>query len=124
MALTDGERAELRRRLVDDRVQTAARLEGLERTFAELVAAADLEPPDDEHDPDGTTAYERAQVASLAAEARIRLAALDEALASGADPGACAACGREIGWERLLAVPGTRVCVTCAAGGRSVRPLP
>ncbi len=122
MALTDADRAELRRRLSEDRAETAARLASLEQSFAELVAAADLEPPDDEHDPDGTTAYERAQITSLAAEARARLTALDAVLASDADLAACAACGAEIGWERLLAVPGTRVCVTCAAAG--ARPSP
>jgi DnaK suppressor protein len=81
------------------------------------VAAADLEPPDDEHDPDGTTAYERAQVASLAAEARAELAALDDALATATDLAACRSCGAPIGAERLAALPGTRVCVTCAATG-------
>lgn len=119
VGLSDDERRELRRRLEDERASTVARLAELERTFDELVAAADLEPPDDEHDPDGTTAYERAQVASLAAEARVHLAALDAALASSADPGACTACGDDVGWERLLAVPGTRVCVACAAAGHS-----
>lgn len=117
MGLSDVDRAALARRLAEDRVQTAARLAALERTFAELVATADLEPPDDEHDPDGTTAYERAQVTSLAAEARVRLAALDEALAAPDDLGTCRGCGGEVGHERLLAVPGTRVCVTCAATG-------
>ncbi|HEV7723265.1 MAG TPA: TraR/DksA C4-type zinc finger protein [Iamia sp.] len=117
MALSETARAELRRVLVEDRDRTAEGLAALERSFDELVAAADLEPPDDEHDPDGTTAYERAQVSSLAAEARVRLAALDEALATEADLGTCAACAGDIGWERLLAVPGTRHCVTCAAAG-------
>lgn len=119
MALTDTARAELRRRLVEDRARTADRLASLERSFDELVAAADLEPPDDEHDPDGTTAYERAQITSLAAEARARLVALDHALDPDTDLGTCASCGAEIPWERLLAVPGTTVCVACAAAGRT-----
>ena len=118
MALTDTARAELRRLLAEDRDRTAEQLASLERTFAELVAAADLEPPDDEHDPDGTTAYERAQVTSLAAEARVRLAALDESLATDeATLGTCTACNEPIPWERLEAVPGTRACITCAAAG-------
>jgi RNA polymerase-binding transcription factor DksA len=117
VALSETARTELRRRLVADRAATAERLAALERSFAELVAAADLEPPDDEHDPDGTTAYERAQVTSLAAEARARLAALDDALASDDDLTTCRSCGAEIGLERLVAVPGTRVCVRCAASG-------
>ena len=117
MALSEAARDELRRMVVEERDRTAARLAALEQTFAELVAAADLEPPDDEHDPDGTTAYERAQVSSLAAEARVRLDALDAALAVDTDLGTCAACGGEIGWERLQALPGTRHCVTCVASG-------
>jgi DnaK suppressor protein len=118
VSLTADERAALRRRLEEDRAQTAARLAELERTFDELVAAADLEPPDDEHDPDGTTAYERAQVTSLAAEARTHLAALATALATpDEDLGTCAGCGTAIPWERLEAVPGTRHCITCASTG-------
>jgi RNA polymerase-binding transcription factor DksA len=115
--LGPGEREALRRALVAERDATVRRLASLERTFAELVEAADLEPPDDEHDPDGTTAYERAQVTSLAREARTQLARLDRALA-GVDAGTvgtCARCGRPIGAERLLAVPGTDRCVACAA---------
>jgi RNA polymerase-binding transcription factor DksA len=112
-----GEREALRRALVDERAATERRLASLERTFAEMVDAADLEPPDDEHDPDGTTAYERAQVTSLAREARTQLARLDRALAEVDAPtaGACARCGGPIGAERLLAVPGTDRCVACAA---------
>ena len=85
---------------------------------------ADLEPPDDEHDPDGTTAYERAQVSSLARIARAQLVELDRALASvhrDRGFGACATCGRPIGFERLQAVPGTDRCVDCAAS-RAQRP--
>jgi DnaK suppressor protein len=120
VALTETARAELRRLLAEDRDRTAEQLASLERTFAELVAAADLEPPDDEHDPDGTTAYERAQITSLAAEARIRLATLDESLTT--DPatlGTCTTCGGEIPWPRLLAIPATRSCITCATTGRT-----
>lgn len=117
MALSDEDRATLHHALVDERARTVRRLVSLEQAFAELVAAADLEPPDDEHDPDGTTAYERAQVTSLAAEARLRLADLDAALATRTDLGVCTACGGDVGRERLLAVPGTRVCVACAASG-------
>src|SRR5690606_40243371 len=62
-------------------VQTCA-LPILVRTFDEMVDAADLEPPDDEHDPEGTTAYERAQVTSLARAARTRLHDLDRAVAA------------------------------------------
>ena len=102
--------------LIDARADLAARITALDRTLGELVDAADLEPPDDEHDPDGTTAYERAQVISLAREGRARLRAIDRALGDidGPDFGRCEACGGEIGAPRLLAVPETRRCVRCA----------
>ncbi len=116
-ALDVEQRQVLHRQLLHERERVAAQLVGLEQTFDELVAAADLEPPDDEHDPDGTTAYERAQVRSMADEARAQLVELDRALAAVADDpafGACADCGRPIGFERLQAVPGTDLCVGCA----------
>jgi RNA polymerase-binding protein DksA len=114
--LSDAERTALRELLAAERAKAWQRLSSLERTFDELVDAADLEPPDDEHDPDGTTAYERAQVTSLAAEARARLTELDRALAEIDDEGygACERCGRPIGWPRLQARPGTARCVDCA----------
>jgi RNA polymerase-binding transcription factor DksA len=108
-----GQRSDLER----ERERIVGRLVSLERSFDELVAAADLGPPDDEHDPDGTTAYERAQVASLAAEARARLVAIDRTLAADVDITRCEVCGEGIGAERRAALPGTRVCVRCAAKG-------
>lgn len=100
-----------------ERDRARRRLASLERTFDEMVDAADLEPPDDEHDPEGTTAYERAQVTSLAGEARAQLARLDRALTEIDDPGygACQRCGEPIGWPRLEALPGTVLCRDCAA---------
>jgi RNA polymerase-binding transcription factor DksA len=116
--LTTAERLALRARLLDQWAQVEQQLASLVRTFDELVDAADLDPPDDEHDPDGTTAYERAQVISLAADARSRLHDLDHALAAVDDAGygSCEQCGQPIGLARLEALPGTRQCVTCAAG--------
>ena len=114
--LTAAERDALRELLAAERARAQRRLASLERTFDELVDAADLEPPDDEHDPDGTTAYERAQVTSLATEARDRLTQLDQALTEIDDEGygACELCGQPIGWPRLQALPGTTRCMRCA----------
>jgi DnaK suppressor protein len=113
--LSDAERAALREVLAVERDAAVRRLSSLERTFEQMVDAADLEPPDDEHDPEGTTAYERAQVTSLAAEARIRLAALDRALIEIDDQsyGTCQRCGHPIGMPRLQAMPETTRCVRC-----------
>lgn len=80
--LSSTERAALRAELIVERGRAEHRLVSLRRSVDELVDAADLEPPDDEHDPDGTTAYERAQVISLAGETTTVLEVLDRALES------------------------------------------
>ena len=123
-SLTEAERLALRDQLVAERAVTERQLSGLERTFDELVEGVGLQPPDDEHDPDGTTAYERAQVTSLAEATRAHLAEVDRALVAIEDEGfgACAQCGRSIGVERLQALPGVRKCVTCAAGSGGLGP--
>jgi len=114
------ERAALRLQLLGELDRVRGQVAGFRSTLDGLLAAADLEPPDDEHDPDGTTAYERAQVASLLAEADRRASALEQALASIDEPGfgICGGCGEPIGVERLQAVPGTERCVRCAGAGR------
>jgi RNA polymerase-binding transcription factor DksA len=101
-----------------EREQVRRQLASLRITFDQLVAAADLEPPDDEHDPEGTTAYERAQVISLAEAARHRQDGLDRALGAVGDErfGCCERCGGPIGLERLEALPAARQCVACASG--------
>ncbi|MBK5221805.1 MAG: TraR/DksA C4-type zinc finger protein [Acidimicrobiia bacterium] len=117
-ALSDAERRVLQEQLVDERQHVERRLAALVQSFDDLVAAADLEPPDDEHDPDGTTAYERAQFASMAEASRLRLTQIDRALAQLADGryGTCETCGQPIGEERLAILPSATRCVTCAAG--------
>ena len=114
--LTAAQRDELRALLLAEREGARRRLASLVRTFEEMVDAADLEPPDDEHDPEGTTAYERAQVSSLAGEARARLEQVERALRDldRGRYGGCERCGAAIGWERLQARPGTTRCVGCA----------
>lgn len=93
----------------------------MEASLAELTERLDVEPPDDEHDPDAVTAYERAQLRSLAGAARARVAAIDARLAGaeGLDDelGRCGACGDPIGAERLDALPDATRCIACAAAG-------
>ncbi len=103
--------------LENERARLANQLAGLVRSFEDLVQRAEVEPADDEHDPDGTTAYERAQVSSLAASARKHLAEIDGALATIEDNrfGRCQQCDMPIGMARLEAVPGTTRCVRCAS---------
>ncbi|MGE0730559.1 MAG: TraR/DksA family transcriptional regulator [Acidimicrobiia bacterium] len=119
-SLGDDDLARLRVALDEERTRLRSQLAGLERTFEDLVAGADVEPADDEHDPDGTTAYERAQITSLARITRARLAEVDAAIDATIDTtgrpgfGTCERCAAPIGVERMLARPGTTRCVRCA----------
>ena len=109
--------AELRSAIADGRRRAREQIEALQRGFTDIVEAAELTSTDDEHDPEGATiAYERAQVWALLCQARIDLAALDEAASRNADGSIerCAACGGPIAVERLLALPQTRTCIACA----------
>ncbi|MFF1874805.1 TraR/DksA family transcriptional regulator [Kitasatospora herbaricolor] len=112
------ERGAAYERLAADRAATVAQIAGLSSDFAEIVEANALVAVDDEHDPEGSsTAFERAQVASLLAQAGEHLAELDQAeerLARG-DYGRCEGCGEPIPTERLEARPAARTCVLCAA---------
>lgn len=105
-----------RARLEADRADTTARALSLQRTYDGLVEAADLVATDDEHDPDGTTAFERAQIASLLRQSEEHLRELEHAL-SRLDAGAydfCERCGQPIGAARLEARPRATMCVSCA----------
>lgn len=88
----------------------------LERARVERVIARDLPLADV-----GDTSDERpefhAPALSPADEARLRREALDQALRRVADGdyGACVACGEQIPFGRLLAMPDVTRCVACAA---------
>lgn len=90
----------------------------LRAELAGIVAEQEANPPDDEHDVEGSSVgYERARVSALLADAERRLGDLDvaaERIAAGTY-GTCEACGASIGRERLAALPATRRCVACAA---------
>jgi RNA polymerase-binding transcription factor DksA len=98
---------------------TRARLAGLRREFEQIVASADT-ATDDEHDPEGTTAYDRARVAALieAAEARLTEITAARARLGTADYGICESCGHPIPAERLAVRPTARTCVTCPTAPR------
>ena len=100
------------------RATVERRIAALRRSFDDVLAAADADPADDEHDPDGSggVAYERQQLVALLRAAETELAALDLAadrVASGTYD-VCATCGGPIGIERLDALPTTTACVRCA----------
>lgn len=112
--------SDTRRRLAADRADTLGRLAALSRDFEGIVAANALVAVDDEHDPEGgTTAFERAHVASLMAQAREHLDELDLALdrLERGTYGRCEACGGTIAPERLEIRPATTTCVRCAGAG-------
>jgi DnaK suppressor protein len=110
--------AAARERLAGARADTRARITALSRDYDGIVEANALVAVDDEHDPEGSsTAFERAHVGALLAQARDHLAALDRAserLDRGAY-GRCEACGEPIPPERLTVLPAATHCVRCAA---------
>lgn len=90
----------------------------LTRDLNGVIDASLSSNADDEHDPEGATiAFERAQVASLLAGARRRLADLDAALErlDVGTYGTCERCGLPIPAERLAVRPSARTCVNCAS---------
>ena len=112
-----------RSRLNTDRERALQRIADLDREFAAIVTSAreGSAGSDDEHDPEGATvAFERQQIAALAAQAREHLAAIDAALKK-IDSGIyeiCDICGGPIGEERLAARPSSLICVRCAGRRR------
>ena len=115
--MNDADAARLRDAIAIERDRVTDQIANLQASFAGIVDAAELTSTDDEHDPEGTTiAYERAQVSALLTQAGHDLVALEAAL-ERLDNGAietCEVCGGPIAFERLLALPGVRVCIGCA----------
>ncbi|MDQ6614969.1 MAG: TraR/DksA C4-type zinc finger protein [Actinomycetota bacterium] len=106
-------------------VQLAAERARAETLISDLklelaaIAESTAAGPDDEHDAEGSTVgYERARVQALLAHAE-RAAAEIAAAAERAETGdgtlRCQRCHFPIPFERLIALPATRTCVTCAA---------
>jgi RNA polymerase-binding transcription factor DksA len=117
-AFPPSERASAYERLAAGRAGTIGRIAGLRRDFTEIVQANALVAIDDEHDPDGaSTAFERAHVAALLAQAQAHLTDLDRALErlDQGSYGQCTGCDRPIPAERLEVRPAASTCVSCAA---------
>ncbi len=91
--------------------------DALAAAIDETRLARSLTFSDDEHDPDGSLAsLDQARDTALLLQADATLAELGEArrrLAAG-NFDVCENCGREIGTQRLLARPETRICLACA----------
>jgi len=111
------ERDSARTLLRAQRAEAVARLAALEAERAAMVEQVVLDPPDDEHDPEGATVgFEHARTRALRDEAVARLAELDAALqrVDRGTFGTCERCGDSIPDARLLARPTARTCVPCA----------
>jgi DnaK suppressor protein len=116
----DSELDQMRSQIRIERERLIALVASLAANLDEMTDAADANPPDDEHDPEGhTIAFERSQLTSrrngyLGTIAALEVAEsrLDETLAES-----CESCGEPIPLERRLAVPTTNRCVTCASSG-------
>ncbi|MHA6803198.1 TraR/DksA family transcriptional regulator [Salinifilum ghardaiensis] len=110
-----------RARLSEQRAETGARIDALQRHVASILETSEWTSHDDEHDPEGSTlAFERAQLQGLLEDARRELRELDEAerrLQAGTY-GTCERCSGAIGPQRLEALPAARVCVSCASARR------
>ena len=117
MDLTGRERRALRTHVLAELIRLEEQVASLSRSFADIVAGAELTNTDDEHDPEGATiAFERAQVSALLRQAQEDLDAmrLTEVRIEQPGYGVCERCAGFIGVERLLALPSTPLCVACA----------
>ena len=109
-----------RSRLERDRTELADRVQSLQRSFDEMVAASRDSNADDEHDPEGATiAFERAQLVAVLRQANADLVEIDAAIRRFEDGsyGVCERCGLPIAPARLEARPAARRCIACAAHG-------
>jgi DnaK suppressor protein len=105
-------------RLERERAGVLASIDAISADLDSVIAGSADANSDDEHDPEGATiAFERAQLASLLDDARVTLAAIETAAAKLRDGrfGECERCGGPIAEERLLALPWTRNCFSCAS---------
>jgi DnaK suppressor protein len=110
--------SEILMRLEVARADVLASIDAINADLEAVVASSTDANSDDEHDPEGATvAFERAQLSSLLDEARATLVAIETAAAKLRDGryGECERCGHPISEERLLALPSTRNCFSCAS---------
>jgi DnaK suppressor protein len=112
-----GEPFDPRSALVAERARSERLLADVERSMRDVSDARDGANVDDEHDPEGATlAWERGSLGAVRDDARVRLAAVDAALArlDAGTYGRCAVDGEPIPEGRLRAVPWAVTCVAHA----------
>ncbi len=99
------------------RERALSRISTFESQFDGIVAYVEGSPPDDEHDPEGSTiAFERAQLQALLSQAKADLSEIDAALRRVADGsfGICERCSKPIAAQRLEVRPHARRCAACS----------
>lgn len=110
----------VRKKLEARRRELASRAETMERQLEGLRAdsSGDTDFGEEGGEAD-TSSLERDRLRSQIAEASQTMTALDDAIAAvdAGTYGSCRICGAEIPEERLEALPGTALCVSCKAGG-------
>jgi DnaK suppressor protein len=111
-----GDAERWRSALAEERGRALERAAALRRDVDRIVESTSLTATDDEHDPEGTTAFERAQAQSLLDATAVALREIDAALArvEAGTYGRCERCGGPIAPERLEARPIARTCIGCA----------
>lgn len=117
--LTTDERAQVERRLLEEREDAVEALRRFDETRGTMQEEAGELSVYRFHMADiGTEAMEREKQFLLASNEGEQLWGIDEALRRlYRDPegfGRCERCGREIGLDRLLVVPSTTYCAECA----------
>jgi DnaK suppressor protein len=98
-----------------EELETRERIDGLSGDLRQYDAAV-ASSTDDEHDPEGFTAYDRARTRALLDAAVHHLAEIDaarERLTTGTY-GTCETCGGPVAPARLEARPTARTCIACA----------
>ena len=117
----------LEERLLEERGQILKELGYFDDNYTDTVrgASGDLSAYSFHMADQGTDAMEREKAFLFASKEGRQLLSIDDALRrlyeDSAGFGLCESCGEEIHWERLQAVPHTRLCVTCKAAEENGR---
>src|SRR5918992_633572 len=117
----------LEKRLLEEREQALKELGFFDENYHDTTRddSGDLSAYSFHMADQGTDAMEREKAFLFASKEGRQLLSIDEALRrlyGNADSfGTCETCGEEIHWERLEAVPTTRLCVRCKAAEENGR---
>jgi DnaK suppressor protein len=117
----------LEQRLLEERGQILKELGYFDDNYTQTMRAAsgDLSAYSFHMADQGTDAMEREKAFLFASKEGRQLLWIDEALrrlyGDAATFGRCESCGKDIHWERLEAIPHTRLCVGCKSAEENGR---